>query len=48
MVDDVDQLLRVKARVASVQNHPATRDRIIGFEVPVIVPGDGTEGIARR
>ena len=47
MVDDVDQLLRVKARVAGMQNHPASRDRIVGFEVPVVVPGNGAEGVAR-
>ena len=40
VVDDVDQLLRVQARIAGVHHHAAARYRVIGLEVAVVVPGD--------
>ena len=40
MVDDVDQLLRVQARVAGVHHHAAAGHGVVGLEVAVVVPGD--------
>ena len=40
VVDDVDELLRVQARVAGVHHHAAARDGVIGLQVAVVVPGD--------
>ena len=40
VVDDVDQLLRVQTRVAGMHHHAAARYRVIGFQVPVVVPCD--------
>ena len=40
VIDDVDQLLRVQARVAGVHHHAAARYRVIGLKVAVVVPRD--------
>ena len=40
VVDHVDQLLWVQARVAGVHDHAAARHGVIRFQVAVVVPGD--------
>ena len=46
MVDDVDELLRMQTRVASVHHHAAARHGVIRFEVAVVVPSNRTHHTA--
>src|SRR5450631_1291279 len=40
VIDDVDQLWGMQARIAGVHDHAAARYREIGFQMPMIVQGD--------
>ena len=46
VVDDVNELLGLQARVAGVHDHAAARDPVIRFQMPVVVPGNGAHRIA--
>ena len=46
VVDDVDQLLRLQARVAGVHHHAAARDGVVGLQVAVVIPGNRANGVA--
>ncbi|GAC1665054.1 MAG: hypothetical protein NVS9B2_03550 [Steroidobacteraceae bacterium] len=41
VIDDVYQLVRVQAGIAGVHQQAAARYRVVGFQMAVIVPGDG-------
>ena len=46
VVDDVDELLRLQARVAGVHHHATARDGVIRLQVAVVVPGNRAHGVA--
>ena len=46
VVDDVDQLLRMQARIAGVHYHAAARDGVIRFQMAVVVPRDRADRTA--
>ena len=48
MIDDVNQLLEMQARIAGMDDQAAARHRIINLNVTVIVPGEGADRGARR
>ena len=47
MIDDVDQLIGMQSRVAGVYHQAAAGHGVIGFEMPVVIPGKRRHGIAR-
>ena len=47
MVDDVLNLLRKQARIDRVRDRAHAGNGVIGFEVPVCVPGHGRHALAR-
>ena len=46
VVDDVNELLGMQTRVAGVHHHAAARHRVVGFQMTVVVPGDGAHHTA--
>ena len=43
VVDDVDQLFGMQARVAGVHHHAAAGNCVISFQMAMIVPGEGSD-----
>ena len=46
VVDDVDELLGMQARIAGVHDHATARYSVISFKVTVVVPGNGAHHTA--
>jgi hypothetical protein len=47
VVHDVNQLLGMQPRVAGVYHHAAPGYGVIEFQMPMVIPGKGRDGIAR-